>query len=473
VRDPFALGVASGDPVPHGVVLWTRLAPDPLAGGGMPHEPVTVDWQLAADEQFRQVVAHGSVSARPELGHSVHVEVTGLEPGSWYWYRFRCEGDVSPVGRTRTTPAVGAPTTKVAFTLAACQNYSSGFYTAHRHMVEDDLDAVVHVGDYIYEKPPDPSDVRRHEGDGEPVTLLEYRNRHAQYRRDADLQACHAAFPWLVVLDDHEVSNNWADEVAQYPERQSREAFRARRAAAFQAYYEHMPLRRGSIPDGIDMRLYRRVTFGDLLDVHLLDTRQHRSDQNLQRRRDRSRTILGASQRRWLFAGLAGPTARWNALAQQVVFSQLDYARGSGDAFNDDAWDAYTAERDALIHHLQAAAVSNPVILSGDWHTNFLCDVKADFADPGSATVAMEVVATSISTDGDGIDTTTDDAALVAENPHVRFVNHQRGYVRNVVTPDSWIADFRVLDFVTTPGSPIRTRARYVIEHGRPGAGPA
>jgi alkaline phosphatase D len=464
------LGVASGDPAPDGVVLWTRLAPDPLAGGGMPDRPVAVDWQVAKDEHFRQVVAHGTDSARPELGHSVHVEVAGLECGSWYWYRFRCDGDISPVGRTRTAPAVGAPTARVAFALAACQNYSSGFYTAYWHMADDDLDAIVHVGDYIYEKPPDPRDVRRHEGAGEPVTLVEYRNRHAQYRGDPHLQACHAAFPWLVVLDDHEVSNNWADELPQHPAQHSPEAFRARRAAAFQAYYEHMPLRRASIPHGVDMRLYRRVTFGDLLDVHVLDTRQYRSDQNLLRRNDPSRTILGATQKNWLLASLAGPTARWNALAQQVVFSQLDYTPGRGCGFNDDAWDDYTTERDALRDHL--AAVSNPVILSGDWHTNYLCDVKADFADPASGTVATEVVTTSISTDGDGVDTAAHDAALIAENPHLRFVNHQRGYVRNVVTPGAWTVDYRVLDYVTTPGSPIHTRARYVIEHEHAGGTP-
>jgi alkaline phosphatase D len=467
---PFTLGVASGDPSPDGVVLWTRLAPDPLAGGGMPERPVPVDWQVASDESFRRTVARGSVLAAPEFGHSVHVEVHGLRAGSWYWYRFRSERAMSPVGRTRTAPAIGAPTGRVAFALTSCQRYSHGYYTAHRHMADEDLDAVVQVGDYIYQSAPDVTDVRPQEGAGEPVTLLQYRNRHAQYRRDEDLQACHAAFPWLVVLDDHELDNNWADEVPEDPLAQQREMFLRRRAAAFHAYYEHMPLRRASVPRAVEMQLYRRVTFGDLLDVHVLDTRQYRSHQNQHLRLDRTRTILGDRQKRWLLTNLARPSARWNALAQQVFFCQRDFAVGPASRFSDDAWDNYVTERDALRDHIADVATPNTVILTGDVHTNYVCDVKTDFDDPASPTVATELVGTSISTDGDGVDTSPGDAALLAENPHIKFINRQRGYVRNIVTPDTWIADFRVLDYVTDPGSPIATRASFAIDNGRPGA---
>ena len=467
--DPFTLGVASGEPRSDGFVLWSRLAPDPLAGGGMPERPVPVEFQVAADETFRNVVARGSTLARPELGHSVHPEVSGLRPGAWYWYRFRADGHVSPVGRTRTAPAIGRPTTRVAFALTSCQRYSHGYYTAHRHMANEDLDVVVQVGDYVYESEPQPTDVRPHEGTGECVTLPQYRNRHAQYRTDEDLQACHAAFPWLVVLDDHEVVNGWADDVPPDP-RVTRSAFLTRRAAAFQAYYEHLPLRRTSIPRGVEMQLYRRATFGDLLDVHLLDTRQYRSDQDQRRRLDPFRSILGREQERWLLDSLAGPTARWNALAQQVFFAQLDLDTGPGRAFNDDSWDNYVVARDSLRDQLSATRVANPVILTGDVHANYVCDVKADFADAASPTVATELVGTSISTDGDGADSRPDDANLLSDNPHIRFVNRQRGYVRNVVTPATWTADFRVLDYVTEPGSPISTRARFVIEAGCPGA---
>jgi alkaline phosphatase D len=468
--DPFTLGVASGEPWPDGVVLWTRLAPEPVDGGGMPERPVPVHWEVAADEQFRRVAASGCAVAGPELAHSIHVEVRGLRPGSWYWYRFRVDNHLSPIGRTRTAPAIGASTARVAFALASCQRYSSGFYTAHRHMSGEDLDVVVFVGDYIYEAPPEPTDVRPHEGLGEPVTLDGYRNRHAQYRTDPDLQACHSAFPWLVVLDDHELENGWADEVPQHPDVQSRTAFLTRRAAAMRAYYEHMPLRRSSVPAGIDMQLYRHLTFGDLLDMYLLDTRQYRSDQNQSRRFDPSRTILGGAQERWLLTNLAGPTARWNALVQQVFFSPYDLSRGPASSFNQDSWDNYVVERDTVRDRIAAIHTSNPVILTGDVHANHVCDVKADFDDPESATIATELVATSISTDGNGADVSPGDSARLVENPHIRFINRQRGYVRNVVTPATWIADFRVLDYVTAPGSPVTTRSRFVIESGRPGA---
>ena len=300
IVDPFTLGVASGEPTPDGVVLWTRLAPDPLHGGGMPAHRYPVQWQVATDERFRRIVAAGTEHALPELGHSVHAEVSGLRPASWYFYRFRFRGELSPVGRTKTAPAPGAATARTAFALTSCQQFTDGYYTAHRHMSEEDLDLVIQVGDYIYEGTGNPTQLRPHEGTTEPITLENYRNRHAQYKTDADLQACHAAFPWVVVLDDHEIDNNWADEVPQDPPAQPHDAFLARRAAAFQAYYEHMPLRRSSIPSGIDIQLYRRLTFGDLLDIHVLDTRQYRSDQDQALRLDPTRTILGDEQEQWL-----------------------------------------------------------------------------------------------------------------------------------------------------------------------------
>jgi alkaline phosphatase D len=331
----------------------------------------------------------------------------------------------------------------------------------------------VQVGDYIYENPGSPNQVRPHEGTGEPITLEGYRNRHAQYRTDPDLQASHAAFPWLVVFDDHEIDNNWADEVPQDPQVQSHEAFLARRAAAFQAYYEHMPLRRSSIPNGIDIQVYRRLTFGDLLDIHLLDTRQYRSDQNQALRLDPTRTILGEDQEHWLLANLAGPTARWNALAQQVFFSQRDFTSGDADSFSDDAWDNYVADRDGLRDHIAAVGTSNPVVLTGDVHANYMCDIKANFEDPASATVGTEIVGTSITTGGNGVDSNAGDLVQLAENPHIKFINRNRGYVLNVVTPSAWRADFQIVPFVTTPGAPVSTRASFVIEDGIRGAVPA
>jgi alkaline phosphatase D len=475
VRDPFTLGVASGDPAADGVVLWTRLAPNPLADdgqGGMPDRIVPVQWQVAEDEGFGRVVAEGTELARPELGHSVHAEVVGLRPGAEYFYRFKTGPELSPVGRTRTAPAPGARVDRLAFAFTSCQAYTSGLFTAHRRMAEEDLDVVVQLGDYIYEGASNPSQFRVHEGQGEPVTLGRYRNRHAQYKGDADLQAAHAAFPWVVVLDDHEIDNNWADEVPQDPEKQSREAFLTRRRAALQAYYEHMPLRRAAIPRGIDIQLYRRLTFGDLLDVHVLDTRQYRSDQSTEARLDPTRTILGGEQERWLRDALAGPTARWNVLAQQVFFSQRDFTAGPGASHSSDAWDGYVADRDGLRDHLASAGTSNPVVITGDVHANYVCDVKADFDDPDSRTVATELVGTSISTGGNGRDQNPGDAVQLDENPHIHFINRNRGYVRNTITRSGWTADFRIVDSVTTPDAAVRTRATFVIEDGRPGAIP-
>ena len=279
--------------------------------------------------------------------------------------------------------------------------------------------------------------------------------------------------PWLVVLDDHEIDNNWADEVPQDPALQPRDAFLARRATAFQAYYEHMPLRRSSIPSGIDIQLFRRSTFGDLLDVHVLDTRQHRSDQDQTRRLDPGRTILGDEQERWLLANLAGPTARWNAIAQQVFFSEREFTAGPAESYSDDAWDNYVPERDGLRDRIAAVGTTNPVILTGDVHASYVCDVKADFDDPASETVATELVGTSISSGRDGVENAPGDAIQYAENPHIKYINRRRGYVRNVLTRDAWMADYRVVEVVTVPGGPITTRASFVIEDGRPGAVPA
>ena len=473
LRQPFRLGVASGDPLPDGVVLWTRLAPEPLAAdgrSGMPDRVVPVQWQVATDERFRRVVARGTELARPELGHSVHPEVHGLRPGAEYFYRFRAGPELSPVGRTKTAPARTTRLDRFSFAFTSCQDWTAGLFTAHARMAEEDLDLVVQLGDYIYEGAPDPRRLRLHEGDSEPVTLPEYRARHAQYKTDRDLQAAHAAFPWVVVLDDHELDNNWADEVPQDPALQPPDVFLARRAAAFQAYYENMPLRRSSVPKGIDIQLYRRLGFGDLLDLHVLDTRQYRSDQDQARRLDPTRTILGGQQRAWLEQAVAGPTARWNVLAQQVFFSQRDFTAGPIDSFSDDAWDNYVVERDGLRDHLVQAATSNPVVITGDVHANYVCDVKADFEDPASATVATELVGTSVTSGGDGREQNPADATQLAENPHIRFINRNRGYVRNTVTAAAWTADFRVVDQITTPGAPVRTRATFVVEDGRPGA---
>jgi alkaline phosphatase D len=479
---PFSLGVASGDPLPDGVVIWTRLAPDPLNGGGMPLDSsVEVSWQVADDEDFTSVTREGTVLARPELAHSVHVEVDGLQPAREYFYRFTVPDGTSSVasrtGRTKTAPAFGASVAQMAFAFVSCQQYEHGYYTAYRRMAEqEDLDLVVHLGDYIYEYGPNQyvapgGNVRAHSG-SEIITLANYRNRHAQYKTDTDLQAAHARFPWVVTWDDHEVENNYADEIPELgSQTPTREAWLKRRAAAYQAYYEHMPLRRSSIPAGPDMRLYRRLNYGNLAQVNVLDTRQYRTDQPAteSQRKDPARTLTGAGQESWLLNGLAASGATWNVLAQQVFFAQRDLDTSSARRWNVDAWDGYVGSRNRILNFVRDRSIKNPVVLSGDVHNNWACDLKANFNKPRSQTLGVEFVGTSVTSGGDGADTSTSQQAIVKHNPHIKFFNGQRGYVRCRLTPTEWRADYRVLPYVKQPGAQISTRTSFKVTAGRPG----
>jgi len=480
---PFSLGVASGDPLPDGFVLWTRLAPEPLAedgGGGMPEQSVPVRWEVAADENFGWIVRQGTARARPELAHSVHVEVEGLEPAREYFYRFKAGSEISPVGRTKTAPAPGAAVAQMRFAFASCQMYEHGYYTAYGHMSEEDLDLVVHLGDYIYEYGINEyvasgGNVRRHEGP-KIFTLPQYRNRYALYRSASNLRAAHAAFPWVVTWDDHEVENNYADAIPGGD--RSVEEFLRRRTAAYQAYYEHMPLRRSSVPQGPDMLLRRRITYGNLAEFNVLDTRQYRNDQAAgggvdppnPEQRDPSRTITGEAQERWLLEGLSRSRSRWNVLAQQVFFAERDLRSGPGEAFIMDAWDGYLGSRNRILGFIAERRIANPIVITGDVHNNWAADLKSDFDDPDLPTVGTEFVGTSITSGGDGADTNPRAQGIIAENPHIKFFNGQRGYVRCTLSPQSFRADYRVLPFVSRRGAPIHTRASFVVEDGQPGA---
>ncbi|WP_280387908.1 alkaline phosphatase D family protein [Nocardia wallacei] len=484
--DPFTLGVASGDPAADGVVLWTRLAPDPLADdgrGGMPDRAVPVDWEIAMDERFAIVVQRGTVEARPEQGHSVHVEAAGLLPGAEYFYRFRADGHLSPAGRTRTAPIPGLGALGIGSALtmcfASCSQFEHGYFTAYRRLAEEHPDLILHLGDYIYEYAPggyvlDEGNARDHAGP-ETGTLADYRRRHAQYKDDPDLQAAHAIAPWVPVWDDHEIDNNWAGDVYEKPEK-PQPNFLARRAAAFQAYYENMPLRRGAAPSGTGMRLFRRVHWGDLATFHMLDTRQYRDDQacgdgakTCPARLDSRRTLTGAEQRRWLLDGFRGSRSRWDVLGQQVFFAQQDVQPGPGEKNNMDAWDGYAADRDRVVAGWVDAGVRNPVVLTGDVHASWAADIKQRWNDPGAPTVGTELVATSITSGGDGSETTAETAAVLAENPHIKFHNNRRGYVRTRIGPTEIRADFRAIPYVSTPGAPVETKASFIIEDRKPG----
>jgi alkaline phosphatase D len=473
---PFQLGVASGDPAPDGVVIWSRLAPEPLSGGGMPPEDVRVRWQVATDEGMTHVVREGVATASKEWGHSVHVEVQGLQPNRTYWYRFEAVGEISPVGRTRTAPAGETMLDRFRFAFASCQHYEDGYFNALRHMAEEDLHAVVHLGDYIYEAKASQDKARQHNGD-EIVSLDDYRNRYALYRGDKDLQAAHAAFPWIVTWDDHEFDNNCAGDVSEEPN-VAVDQFLERRAAAYQAYYEHMPLRRATLPHGPMMQLYRNVTYGRLVQFSVLDTRQYRTDQPCGDRNkypcdgvfDPSATLLGNVQEKWLCDGLAASPARWNILAQQVMMARVDRTPGDAVAWSMDQWAGYDVGRKRLLQYMADQSISNPVVLTGDIHTNWVNDLQVDFDAETSPTVATEFVGTSITSGGDGAEKRKDTDGVLADNPFVKFYNAERGYVRCEVTPQKWQTDFRVVPVVTKPESPCLTRASFVVEDGKAGA---
>ncbi|MCG7349611.1 alkaline phosphatase D family protein [Sphingomonas sp. ACRSK] len=477
--DPFTLGVASGDPWPDGFVLWTRLAPTPFdRGGGMPMVAVPVAWEVAEDARFTRIAQSGEAFARPELGHSVHVEVAGLKPARTYWYRFRAAGYQSAPGTVRTAPPAGAPADGLRIAVAGCQHWEGGFYTAYRHLAEEaDLDAVFHYGDYIYEhwaqrvcpKVDDkPSCVREHIGD-EIYSLDDYRRRYAQYKTDPDLQAAHRAAAFLSTFDDHEVDNNWVGDIDEW--KTPPEVFRLRRFAAMQAWYEHMPVRAAQFPRFENMLAYRRLDYGSLLRVHLLDTRSYRSDQVCDDGKRKpctpaahdGATVLGAGQERWLDQGLGGG-ARWNLIAQQILTMPFDRRKPGETTPNlaTDTWDGYRPARERLISSIRNHRLSNVVIASGDYHKHFAgtLPVREDALDGEMA--AVEFLATSISTNGDG-GPVKDLDTLLANNPHVALFADQRGYQLFDITAKRWQTDVKVVDRVSQQGGTLSTLARFAV----------
>jgi alkaline phosphatase D len=475
---PFTLGVASGDPAPDGFVAWTRLAPDPVRGGGMPARPVSVVWEVAADDTFRRILRRGQVRAIPELAHAVHVEVAGLSPAREYFYRFVAGGEVSPVGRALTAPALGAANAQLRFAFVSCQHYEHGYYTAYRHVTAENVDCVVHLGDYIYESgigSVNANLVRRHEGE-EVMSLQQYRNRYALYKTDSDLQSAHASAPFIVTWDDHEVENNYANDISETNE--PPEVFLRRRAAAYQAYYEHLPLRRSSMPSGSAMRVYRRVPYGRLATFNVLDSRQYRSDQACGDGRkprcaevfDDDRTMLGSEQEQWLLDGLGASQSRWNFLANQTVMGDNASLRPDTDqpTYPLDTWNGYVAQRQRLLDFLATRTAANPVVLTGDIHVSLALDLRANWTSPSAPTVGVELVGTSISSGGDGRQMTDYGAAILANNPHMKFFDARRGYVRVTLSRERLTADYRIVPLISRLGGGVETVASFVVENGRP-----
>ncbi|MCX7371227.1 MAG: alkaline phosphatase D family protein [Alphaproteobacteria bacterium] len=453
----FGLGVASGDPAQDSVVIWTRLDTAPDA-------PVPLRWEVAEDEAFARIIARGDAVARPESAHAVHVVAGGLRPGRQYWYRFAALGVASPVGRTKTLPE-RADTLRFANT--SCQHYEHGFFTAWSHIARDAaLDFVFFNGDYIYEYAGRAIGsrgwggvVRSHEG-AECVTLAQYRARYAQYRRDADLQAAHAAHPFIMAFDDHEVENNWAGPHSEKPGTDPA-AFAARKAAAFQAWYEHMPVR--PVPRGASITAYRRFRLGDLGHLHVLDTRSFRDDQPCGDRAQLpcdavARTdaqMLGAAQEEWLFAGARAPG--FHILAQQVFMAPRRFADGR---MSMDAWDGYPAARERLLGGLRARGVTNPIVLTGDVHRAWAADM------PGGG---AEFICSSITSEGDGREAEPNAAGIMEANRHIQFHHARRGWTRHEITRDHFTADYMALPFVTRAGSPAEHVARFVTARAASG----
>jgi alkaline phosphatase D len=478
--NPFTLGVASGYPSPTGVVLWTRLAPEPLAPrGGMGEAVYPVRYEIAGDEQFREIVQSGTEYALPEWGHSLHLEVEGLAADRPYWYRFMLGDATSPVGRTRTAPAKDAAVDRLRFAIASCQHYEHGYFSAYRHMRADDLDLVLHLGDYIYEGSWGADPVRQHEAT-EPMTLEQYRARYARYKLDTDLQAAHAACPWLLTWDDHEVENDYASERSENADEPA--WFLARRAAAYQAYFEHMPLRRAMTPNGPWLRLHTRQDWGALATLHMLDDRQYRSPQpcpkpgragsNMVDGRCPGRfaaesTLLGERQEQWLKASLSKSEAPWNLLGQQTLMAQADARAGKGTLFYSDGWDGYPLARQRLLDFLADSKTRNPVVLGGDVHSFWVNDLKRDFDDPESAIVASEFVTTSITSYGPPPERFK---AARDEGAHIHFASgERRGYTRFTLTPKQLQADLRALVDAQDAATACDTIASYVVQDGRPG----
>jgi alkaline phosphatase D len=479
-NDPFTLGVASGMPSASSVVLWTRLAPQPMTPlGGMPGAPIAVRWELADDERFTTGLRQGEVLALPAHGHSVHVEVTGLPSDRRYFYRFHAGEATSPLGRTRTAPAEDAPAGRLRIALASCQHYEQGAFALHHEISERDLDLVLFVGDYIYESTNPRYRLRAHEGP-RPSDLAGYRRRHATYKLDPSLQAAHAAHPWLLTWDDHEVENDYADAASSRTER-SAEEFLMLRAAAYKAYFEHMPVSPSMAPVGAAMTIHAHYRWGQLADLWTLDNRQYRSLPpcsppgraggrlltSCDELEDPTRSMFGAMQERWLGDELAASPRTWRLLAQATQIAPSAIETPLGRSVYSDGWDGYPEARLRLMKAIAGQPQGNVVCLGGDVHRHVAARLRADPMDPRSAVVASEFVTSSLTTRG------LSEAVLSMMRSNSPDVLHargdERGYALLDLTPERMHCEFRATRFPVRADATISTQASYVVERGRPG----
>ncbi|WP_428421758.1 alkaline phosphatase D family protein [Methylibium sp.] len=477
--DPFTLGVASGMPAPDGVVLWTRLAPRPREPlGGLPDAAIAVRWELAEDERFSIGRHTGVAWARPEHAHSVHVDVDGLPSDRRYFYRFHAGEATSPVGRTRTAPAPDAVVNRLRIALASCQHYEQGEFTLHREIASRDLDFVLFVGDYVYESSNARLRVRPHEA-LQPTTLEGFRQRHVTYKLDAALRAAHAAHPWVLTWDDHEVENDYAGAASRDPSRTAAD-FLQLRAAAYKAYFEHMPVSPRSAPVGADMRIHEHYPWGRLADLWTLDNRQYRSLQPCNPEgiaggrlltqcatlEDDAATVFGAVQERWIGEQLAASQRGWRLLAQGTQIAPGGIDTPLGRSIFSDGWDGYPKARARLLRAIAEQPQGNVVCLGGDVHRHVVARLRADPSDPRSAVVASEFATSSLTSRGLS-DTAT--ALMRSSNPdllHAR--SDERGYVLLDLTPQRLRAELRATAFPVAADAQVHTQARFVVEQGHP-----
>lgn len=483
--DPFTMGVASGSPTDSSIVLWTRLDSKALDSTGISQQNVDVTWQIARDERFIDIAAKGVAQAMPALGHSIHAEVNGLEPARQYFYRFMVGDAVSATGRTKTFPAMNASVDRLKLAYASCQQWGNGYYSAYRHMAKEDIDFVLFLGDYIYEYPASIPPVRYTPG-GWITTLEDYRARYALHKSDPDLQAVHQAFPWVMTWDDHEVQNDYAGDF------EGRSGvpvadFMARRRAAYQAYYENMPIRRATFAkllasESMNAKLFDRVQFGQLANIFMLDDRQYRDRQvcNPDNRpgssmvepdkcavwNDPNRTLLGSEQEQWLRQSFSTTQTQWNIIGQQSVFGQRFNESNGIEKLWNDGWDGYDASRRRMIDTMIATKLANPIMFGGDVHENWVGHIKADYNKPDSATLGVEFCGTSITS----LSGMKQDQAnkVLARNPHFVFADTtHRGYGVAHFSKKELRTTLKGVKDATDPASDIFKLAEFVVPTGR------
>lgn len=494
----FRHGVASGDPLPDGVIIWTRVtvSDDAAPGSGL-GDPATVRWEIAADERFASIAASGAVTTSADADHTVKVDVSGLAPGLEYFYRFSALGQTSPVGRTRTAPAATDTPDRLRFGVVSCANWEAGYFGAYRHLAaRTDLDAIVHLGDYIYEYGRGKyggrtGSVRPHDPANEVVSLADYRIRHAQYKTDPDLLGLHAALPFICTWDDHESADNSWSGGANNHDPATEGNWADRRAASARAYLEWMPVRASG--SGADVRIYRRLRFGTLAELAMLDLRSYRDQEakpgaNWREADNPARTITGKAQMEWLTAGLASAPVRWKLVGNSVmiaplVFPPLEPATTaaitstmgfpqSGPSLNGDQWDGYTADRTRLFRAIVDQQISDVLFLTGDIHSSWAADLPLDAAGyPGGATAGAEFVVPSVTSTSIG-DMLRANSAPIAEsiktvNHHLRYVElDAHGYGVLEVTADQAQMDWYYLLDVADPNSGVRYGASFAVPSG-------